>query len=220
MSMTPPTPTTLTTKGIDGASTAQNDDPTEAFYSTISAKNMEPLWLKLDKLRSPMPKPIATPAVWRYKEVYPSLIEAGRLVPVEEAERRVLMLVNPTMTAPHTTDTIYGGLQTVLPGEIAPAHRHTAFALRFIIEGSKGYTAVEGQKIMMKRGDIVLTPSWRWHDHGNDGDDPVIWLDGLDLPVFSTFKLNFATMYPEKSIRAKSWTGLRSSFPGLLWRRS
>ena len=70
---------------------------------------------------------------------------------------------------PRTTDTVYGGLQLVLPGETAPAHRHVAFALRFIIEGQDGFTAVEGQKIKMERADVILTPSWHWHDHGNEG---------------------------------------------------
>lgn len=82
----------------------------------------------------------------------PSLMEAGNLVTAEEAERRVLMLVNPTLQAPCTTDSIYAGLQLILPNETAPAHRHVAFALRFIIEGSGGFTAVEGEKMMMERG--------------------------------------------------------------------
>src|SRR5579871_4773193 len=100
--------------------------------------------------------------------------------------------------APHTTDTMYGGLQLILPGEIAPAHRHIAFALRFIIEGEKGFTAVEGQKMTMERGDVILTPSWHWHDHGNEGKNPVIWLDGLDLPLFKYAPVNFAELYKEK----------------------
>jgi gentisate 1,2-dioxygenase len=140
-------------------------------------------------------------------------MEAGRLVSVEEAERRVLMLVNPSLKAPCTTDTIYGGLQLVLPGETAPAHRHVAFALRFIIEGSLGFTAVEGEKIVMQRGDIILTPSWNWHDHGNEGTEPVIWLDGLDLPIFRLLKLNFANNYPEPRYPSRVSDHCSSQFP-------
>lgn len=99
----------------------------------------------------------------RYKAVRPHLIRAGQLVPEDQAERRVLMLINPKMDAPYTTDTLYAGLQLVLPGETAPAHRHTAFAVRFIIEGNGGFTAVHGQRIRMSRGDFILTPYWRWH---------------------------------------------------------
>ena len=159
------------------------------------------------------PAPIATPSIWRYAEVLPSLLEAGRIVPVEQAERRVLMLVNPTMTAPHTTDTIYGGLQLVLPGEVAPAHRHIAFALRFIIESTAGFTAVAGEKIVMRRGDVILTPSWQWHDHGNEGDDPVIWLDGLDLPLFGMFKLNFANGYTESRYPSEVVDKSKAQYP-------
>jgi gentisate 1,2-dioxygenase len=83
----------------------------------------------------------------------------------------------------------------VLPGETAPAHRHRAFALRFIIEGSAGFTAVEGEKIEMHRGDVILTPSWQWHDHGNEGTGPVIWLDGLDLPLWHNFPIHFMDQY-------------------------
>lgn len=117
----------------------------------------------------PAPNPKATVASWKYDEIRPLLLEAGRLVAADEAERRVLMLVNPNMRAPYTTDTIYAGLQLILPGETAPAHRHTAFALRFIVEGERGFTAVEGKKVIMRRGDVILTPSWQWHDHGHEG---------------------------------------------------
>lgn len=153
---------------------------------------------QLDKMVPPKPNPKAEVGSWIYKEVRPSLMEAGDLIGAEEAERRVLMLVNPSLDAPCTTDSIYAGLQLILPGEIAPAHRHVAFALRFIIEGSGGFTAVEGQKMFMERGDVILTPSWHWHDHGNEGTEPVIWLDGLDLPLYQFLKVNFAEPYGEK----------------------
>lgn len=107
------------------------------------------------------------------------------------------MLINPALKAPQTTDTLYAGLQLILPGETAPAHRHIAFALRFIIEGNKGFTAVDGDKIYMNKGDVILTPSWTWHDHGHEGDGPMVWLDGLDLPVWQALPVNFAEMYAE-----------------------
>jgi gentisate 1,2-dioxygenase len=124
-------------------------------------------------------------------------MESGSLISAEEAERRVLMLVNPNLEAPYTTDTIYAGLQLIFPGETAPAHRHMAFALRFIIEGSQGFTAVEGNKLIMKRGDVILTPSWSWHDHGNEGTGPMVWLDGLDLPLYRFLPINFAENYAD-----------------------
>lgn len=161
----------------------------------------------------PQPKPKAVPHVWKYDQLRPQLLEAGRLILSEQAERRVLMLTNPalgksTASSVHnrsdtdedgvyTSDTLYGGLQLINPGETAPAHRHLAFALRFIIEGSKGFTAVSGEKIIMEQGDVILTPSWKWHDHGHEGEGPMIWLDGLDLPLFQAFPVNFAQNYAE-----------------------
>ncbi len=185
------------TNGSEATMNGTSGSDAEKFYESLPAKHVEPLWLQMSQLVPPSPNPAATPALWRYETIYPALKQAGSIVSAEQAERRVLMLVNPSLKAPCTTDSIYAGLQLVLPHETAPAHRHVAFALRFIIEGSRGFTAVSGEKIMMERGDIILTPSWQWHDHGNEGSDPVIWLDGLDLPVFSLLRLNFAQGYAE-----------------------
>jgi gentisate 1,2-dioxygenase len=176
---------------------SSSSSPSSEFFSSLPGKNVEPLWTVLHKMVPPFPNPGARPCLWRYKDLHPTLLESGGIVSADEAERRVLMLVNPNLEAPCSTDTIYAGLQLVLPSEIAPAHRHVAFALRFIVEGSRGFTAVEGQKLMMERGDVILTPSWHWHDHGNEGDRPMIWLDGLDLPVFKFMRSNFAENYSE-----------------------
>lgn len=90
-----------------------------------------------------------------------------------------------------------------MPNETAPAHRHVAFALRFIIEGEGGFTAVHGQRITMKRGDVILTPTWNWHDHGKDGQGPMIWLDGLDLPLFRHFPVHFVEHYQQSRYPAR-----------------
>jgi gentisate 1,2-dioxygenase len=85
-----------------------------------------------------------------------------------------------------------------MPGETAPAHRHTAFACRFIIEGNGGFTAVHGRRIKMHRGDFILTPTWCYHDHGNESEaSPMIWLDGLDLPQFQHFPVHFVQHYEQ-----------------------
>lgn len=84
-----------------------------------------------------------------------------------------------------------------MPHETAPAHRHTAFAMRFVIEGSGGFTAVHGRRVPMQRGDVILTPTWNWHDHGNGGAQPMIWLDGLDLPNFVHFPVHFVEHYKD-----------------------
>ncbi len=105
--------------------------------------------------------------------------------------------------APYTTDTVYAGLQLVMPNETAPAHRHVAFAMRFIIEGNGGFTAVHGKRINMNRGDVILTPTMNWHDHGKDGSGPMIWLDGLDLPSFVHFPVHFVEYYKDSRYPAE-----------------
>ncbi len=173
-------------------------DSLETLFEEAVDEHAEPLWPVLDSVSPPHPVAKAVPYVWQYEVMRPYCERAARLVGTEHAERRVFMLVNPALKAPYTTDTLYAGLQTILPGEIARAHRHTAFALRFIIEGERAYTAVEGEKVMMERGDMVLTPAWEWHDHGNESDRPMIWLDGLDVPIWQYIPGMFTEPYGEK----------------------
>jgi gentisate 1,2-dioxygenase len=160
--MTPTMTVTIHPRSI--GSTHDTSGKAAEYYDSLRQYNAEPLWTVLDRVLPASPNPSAVPTIWRYKDLRPPLMEAGLVVTAEEAERRVLMLINPGLEAPCTTDSIYAGLQLILPGEIAPAHRHVAFALRFIIEGSSGFTAVEGGQMMMERGDVILTPSWQWHD--------------------------------------------------------
>ena len=90
------------------------------------------------------------------------------------------------------TPSLYAGLQLILPGEVAPAHRHTQCALRFVMEGDGAFTAVDGERAVMAPVDLVLTPNWQWHDHGNDSGRPMIWLDGLDIPTVRFYDASFA----------------------------
>ena len=129
----------------------------------------------------------------------PYLLEAGRLITAREAERRVLILENPGLRgASSITHSLYAGLQLILPGEVAPSHRHSQSALRFVVEGEGAYTAVDGERTTMHPGDFIITPSWTFHDHGNPGNDPVIWLDGLDIPMVAFFDAGFAERHPQE----------------------
>jgi gentisate 1,2-dioxygenase len=74
-----------------------------------------------------------------------------------------------------------------------------ASASRFIIESKGGYTAVDGERTTMHPGDFILTPSWTYHEHGNSTDAPVIWMDGLDIPIVNLFDTSFAEHYPEET---------------------
>ena len=139
----------------------------------------------------------AVPTIWRYQDLRPQLLRAIDLITAKEAERRVFMLENPGLPGTgYITSSLYCGLQVIKPGEIAPAHRHTPNALRFIIEGEGAYTTVEGERVAMRPGDFVLTPGWTWHDHGHLGAEPVIWLDCLDNPFGQFFGAIFRENYP------------------------
>ena len=174
-------------------------DERKAFYRRIDQHNLTPLWEVLGALVPQQPASPCTPALWRYDVAREFLMESGKLITAREAERRVLVLENPGLRgASSITHTLYAGLQLILPGEIAPSHRHTQSALRFVIEGEGAYTAVDGERVTMHPGDFIITPSWTFHDHGNPGDTPVVWLDGLDIPMVAFFDAGFAERYPEE----------------------
>ena len=166
----------------------------QAFYDRLAPHNLAPLWESLHSLVSRTPTSAAVPAHWDYDGVVrPYIMESGALITAREAERRVLILENPGMPGQASiTPSLYAGLQLILPGEVAPAHRHTQSALRFIVEGHGAYTAVDGERALMQPGDFVITPSWSWHDHGNETATPMVWLDGLDIPILKLFSASFA----------------------------
>ena len=165
----------------------------QQLYRDMDPHHLTPLWEVLHALVPPRPATPCVPAHWRYEQVRPFLMRAGEAITAEEAVRRVLILENPGLRGQSAvTQSLYAGLQLILPGEVAPAHRHTQSALRFIVEGSGAYTAVDGERTTMRPGDFIITPSWTFHDHGSDADGPVVWLDGLDIPMIRFFDAGFA----------------------------
>jgi gentisate 1,2-dioxygenase len=181
------------------ATAPTTQDKRQEFYDRLAPRNLAPLWEVLKGLVPPEPKSKAAPFHWSYREIRPLLLESGRLLTAEEAERRVLVLENPALAGQsRATSTLYAGIQLILPGETAPAHRHTPSALRFMIEGEGGFTAVGGERTTMRKGDFITTPAWAWHDHGNEGDGPVAWLDGLDIPMVAFFEAVFGEAYNDQ----------------------
>lgn len=159
----------------------------------LKGLHAKPLWERTARMGPGTP---AVPAIWRYRDMRPPLMLAIDLITAKEAERRVFMLENPGLPGSgYITSSIYCGLQVIKPGEVAPAHRHTPNALRFIIEGEGAYTTVEGERVPMRPGDFVLTPGWTWHDHGHLGAAPVVWLDALDNPFGQFFGAIFRENY-------------------------
>ncbi|MEE4350204.1 MAG: gentisate 1,2-dioxygenase [Pacificimonas sp.] len=176
-------------------------DVRRQYYEKIGRHSLSPLWESLHSLVPKTPTTLAVPVLFNYREVMrPYLLEAGELISAEEAERRVLILENPGLVGQASiTNTLYAGLQMVLPGEVAPTHRHSQTAIRFVLEGGGAYTAVDGEKTFMTPGDLVTTPGGTWHDHGNDSDEPIIWLDGLDIPLVRALDAGFAEAGEEQT---------------------
>lgn len=169
-----------------------------ALYAEMAPQHLFPLWEVLHALVTPTPRSPALPHLWRYDTARAHLLRAGTLITAEQAERRVLILENPGLPGSSSvTTSLYAGLQLILPGEVAPCHRHTQCALRFVMEGDGAFTALDGEKAVMRRFDLVLTPNWQWHDHGNPGGAPMIWLDGLDIPTVRHFAASFAERLPD-----------------------
>jgi gentisate 1,2-dioxygenase len=171
----------------------------QAYYDKISEFHLAPLWEVLKGLVTPEPKTQMVPALWRFPEVEKLMLEAGDVITAEEAERRVLVLENPGDPGKsRITNSLFAGIQLIMPGEIAEAHQHVASAIRFVLKGKGAYTAVEGEKSSMEHGDFIITANWAPHDHGNPGKEPVMWLDVLDMPTVNHFQASFANHFDEK----------------------
>ena len=185
----------------------------EAFVNKIRADHLAPLWDVLPTLITAEPKTTIAPYRWRYAEIRPHLLESAAVITAKEAERRVLVLENPNLTGQSKiTRSLFGGLQIIMPGEVAPPHRHVQAALRFIIEGNGAYTTVDGERTIMQPGDFVITPSWTYHDHGNDTAGPMVWLDGLDMHMVNLFEASFREGGPSEDAIAPSKPELDSIY--------
>ena len=177
---------TMSSRAVNG--TAELDD----FYEAVKRIHGRALWQTAGTAK----KPPTVPYLWKYRDFRPLLIKAAEIVPIELAERRVLVMANPGITSDwQASNTLLANLQIIKPGEVARSHRHTASALRLVVEGSGAYTAVDGEKSYMEPGDFVTTPNWTWHDHGNEGASAMIWLDGLDVPLVQGLEANLYEAY-------------------------
>ena len=175
------------------------------YREALTQQNLVPLWPSLRAVLPPgKPQPRTRATAWYYQALKPLLLQAGELTPIEKAERRVLVLANPGhgLEKMQASAAIYLGMQLLLPGEWAPSHRHTPNAVRMIVEGEGAYTTVNGEKCPMSRGDLILTPTGLWHEHGHDGDKPVIWLDVLDLPLVYYMEASYHVDGERQSIKA------------------
>ena len=169
----------------------------DQFHQLIHQNHMWGLW-EIASQMTPHPRPEAIPYQWKWSLLKEVVRQSATAVPVGD-ERRAMQLFNPGLNGQWaTTNTLIAAVQVLLPGEIARAHRHSPAAIRFIIEGGGAYTAVEGERVIMYPGDFVLTPSWLWHDHGNETKETIVWMDGLDVPLTKALNAIFFEMGKER----------------------
>lgn len=174
------------------------------FNKDIEQYNLGPLWNAIPELMKHSPEPHAEAYLWKYDLLRRKLMEAREIfTPDRGGERRAIYFQNPGLNYREpwgwasTTQTLYAAVQLILPGEEAPSHRHVQNALRFIIEGEGAYSIVDGQRIFMERGDFLTTPNGLWHGHGHPGDEPMIWMDCLDIPTIYSLGGTFFEPYED-----------------------
>lgn len=169
------------------------------FFERLEAAAFSPGWAKRRPQMWPQPTPGYVPTVWRAAEALAALTESGAFVSTEFAERRNLILVNPVPDNVYPTcRNLVAAYQLVLPGETARSHRHSPNALRFVLDAAPGtYTLVDGVRIDMAPGDVVLTPQWHWHGHANTSDRPAFWIDFLDVPLVQNLDNMFFEHHPD-----------------------
>jgi gentisate 1,2-dioxygenase len=183
----------------------------DAFHQLIHQNHMWGLW-EIASQMTPHPKPQAIAHQWKWSLLERVVRESATAVPVGD-ERRAMQLFNPGLNGQWaTTSTLIAAVQVLLPGEVARAHRHSPAAIRFIIRGNGGYTAVDGEKVIMREGDLILTPSWTWHDHGNETDETVVWMDGLDVPLIKSLNAMFFQMHSEEKFPHTSVNGSQARY--------
>lgn len=164
--------------------TPEEQQQLDQLYSDFSSEHLTPLWTEIGELMPMQPEPAAVPFVWRWSRLLPLAARAGDLVPVGRGgERRAIALANPGLGGrPYATPTLWAAIQYLGGHEVAPEHRHSQNAFRFVVEGEGVWTVVNGDPVAMRRGDFLLTPGWNFHGHHNETDQPMAWIDGLDIP--------------------------------------
>ncbi|MCY4450666.1 MAG: cupin domain-containing protein [Immundisolibacterales bacterium] len=170
-----------------------------AYYEELNTLDAAALWTIANRIEPWEPVSASVPVVWRYRDLREHVLRSIELVTPEMAGRRVVYLNNPGRTdVAAAVGWIYAGLQAMKPGEVASAHRHSAAAIRLIMEGEGAYTVVDGHKMTLGENDFVLTPNGTWHEHGVEATgSPCIWQDGLDIPFVNAMEANFYEVHPD-----------------------
>src|SRR5437763_8494684 len=184
-------------------------DAQSPYYSELGRLAFSPGWARPEPSMWPEPKPKFRPAVWRFATAKKALDASHNMVPADQTERRNLIMVNPIEGNTYaTTRHLVAAYQCVMAGARARTHRHSAAALRLVLAGEPGtYTIVNGARIDLAPGDVVLTPAWSWHGHVNESDRTSYWIDFLDIPFVQLTEAMFFEQYPGGGIEPITSSG-------------
>jgi gentisate 1,2-dioxygenase len=179
-------------------STEISEKAAQQFAEDVRAAGLDAPWFHPGPLIQPKKFQVQS-GLWKWNKIEPLVRATPDFVaPGKGAERRILRIANPGVAELTATHTISIAFQYLVAGEIAPAHRHSPNAMRFMIDGQGAYTTVNGDKCVMRPGDLILTPAGAWHDHGNEGSGPVMWMDILDSPVVRFLETLNMEPYPHE----------------------
>jgi gentisate 1,2-dioxygenase len=151
------------------------------------------------------------PCLWKWDDVYRGLTAAAELVPMDTVAMRTVQLKNPGLRK-GMSNTLHFSVQILMPGERTIAHRNLVGETRFVLEAPEGAVfTVDGEPFPMRAGDLITTPNWCWHDHYNGGDEPAIWLDGMDARLVGMGKpINEKYPQPQQPVvRPEGYSALR-----------
>ena len=166
--------------------------PDAALIAALEAANLHPLWDRYQRITPVQPRSRDEGLLWRWRDIEPLTARAAGEVPIEDVERRAIILCSPAFGGQTVTTTNLIGAFTVLePGDHAVPHRHTAAAIRFATRAEGAVTIVNGRRCEMREGDLVLTPPMCWHGHINESDHRTVWFDAANMPLVNTLDASF-----------------------------
>jgi gentisate 1,2-dioxygenase len=170
---------------------AGEQEPTP-FVAALEAANLHPLWDRFRKITPVKPQAGDPPMHWRWSDIEPFADRAVGEVPIDDVERRALILVNPAFGGETiTTSNLIAAFTVLDPGDRARPHRHTFAAIRFATRAEGAATIVNGRRCAMRQGDLILTPPMCWHGHINESDHRIVWFDAANIPLIRGLDANF-----------------------------
>jgi gentisate 1,2-dioxygenase len=166
--------------------------PDADLIRSLEAARYHPLWDRYKRITPIGPRASETPMHWRWRAFEQLAVRAAKEVPIEDVERRAIIMANPAFGGETvTTSNLIAAFTILEPGDRAVPHRHTAAAIRFSTRAAGAVTIVNGRRCEMLPGDLVLTPPMCWHGHINESSHRTYWFDAANMPLICDLDASF-----------------------------